>query len=292
MPVELVLGTANFGNAYGIGASKMKEISVDKVMAQRILAKASELQISEIDTASTYGAAEEWLANFVRHNNILINTKIPWAGFGESSIYKAHLNRITSTFAAKNIGSIAWHNWEYSHNDNHNFSKLHSAIDPNETIKFGVTTYGSKNTVAAIKTTSFKTLQIEFNLLNQSALNAFLTQKTGVLPDLYLRSVFLQGILTGGGGVLADNRRELSAFLLRAQSLANEWQLPIEEMAVRAVLGRVSDARVVVGVESDVQLEQIQTFMDKGALPDEMNKQIIELDTFENPAVDPRRWHE
>jgi aryl-alcohol dehydrogenase-like predicted oxidoreductase len=288
---NLVLGTANFGNLYGVSASKTGEISVDKDMAKRILAKALELEIAEIDTASNYGPAEQWIAEFAVNDKFVINTKIPWTGIRDSQIYMEHLNRIRAIFSTQSTCNIAWHNWEYVIEDKQDYLELHQLLDPHADVKFGVTTYGSRNAIAAVQALVFQTVQIEYNILNQSALNAFLNARMGLAPSLYLRSIFLQGALSEKGISLVDTRRELNDFLDAAHLLAKEWQLPLEEIAIRAVLGRTSDCRLVVGVESDFQLEQIHAFVEKGSLPEELNRQILELDTNENPAVDPRTWH-
>jgi aryl-alcohol dehydrogenase-like predicted oxidoreductase len=288
--VKLVLGTANFGNAYGVSALKNTGAVVDKLMANRILAECVELKIEEIDTAPSYGPAQDWLSAFSGRNNFTINSKIPWLGLQNVEVYKKSLQKTINVFEGLQIRNILWHNWEPSSLEPIKYFELHQLLDPEGFFDFGVTTYGFTNAIESIRIGAFQSTQIEFNILNQNALTAFLATNSLTKPRLYLRSIFLQGSLSEEGSSLIAARPALQIMVSRARFLAKEWQLAIEEMALRAVLNLVSTGSVVVGVDSDLQLHQLYDYLSKGPLPPELFNQVTKLDASSDPEIDPRNW--
>ena len=287
---KLVLGTANFGNAYGITASNPTDSVVGKEMAERILAKAVELSIAEIDTAINYVPAQEWISGFSRSAEFLISSKIPWHGLKNDLTYKTDLKFIKKTFEGLNLKNILWHNWDGPAGHISSYSELHQRLDPGSRFGFGVTTYGPSNADGAIQTRVFNSVQIEFNVLNHSALSAFQNYGSRIKPNLYLRSIFLQGALSQEGSQLLKNKPGLMMMVTKARTLATEWQMSLEEMALRAVTNWVSNCSIVVGVNSDLQLEQLQAYLVKGPLPSELFNKVIKLESSHNPEIDPRNW--
>jgi aryl-alcohol dehydrogenase-like predicted oxidoreductase len=289
MAVELVLGTANFGQEYGI-LQKGNGPTVTREMARRIVGSANEIGIREIDTALTYGPAQEWLAGFPEVTSFRINSKIPWKGFGKKEMYREQVGKVLSLFKKGNVNLIQWHNWEHEGRDDSEFDEFHLSMQAPLSTGFGVTTYGSETAINALQISSFKSIQLEYNLLTQAPLKAF-NQYPCAKPKLYIRSVFLQGTLTNSGFSKISKNPSLLQHLKKAKMLAELWQLPLHELALRSAFGALESGSLVVGVNTDLELQELVQILKAGRLPQQLIEQIELLDASGNPAVDPRNWN-
>jgi aryl-alcohol dehydrogenase-like predicted oxidoreductase len=121
----------------------------------------------------------------------------------------------------------------------------------------GASTYGVRDALAAVQSGLFDLVQIEWNLLNQSVLNAIgdLASKNGV--TIALRSIFLQGVLTPKGKNLPENLLKLAAPRDRAERLAMDFDMPINALALRAALDHPANPYVLIGPDRLSQLQEI-----------------------------------
>lgn len=290
MAVKIVLGTANFGTIYGfLGRSRRKPV-VDKVLATEIISAASDLGINEIDTAITYGPSQAWIGEISASRDFLINTKIPWHGVSEESQYRNQIEQIKSDLSSRRLNLLQWHNWESSLDQSPCILELHEKLNPREEFTFGVTTYGPTSVAEAISTQCFKSIQFEFNILNQAALKAFLQFETQGVIRPYLRSTLLQGLLTD-----LDQGPELSKMPIYSQvtkvkEIATEWGLSTQEFAIRSVLNQIDECALVLGVDSVAQLVSMHEMIEKGPLNVELSCIAGSLDVSSDPNVDPRNW--
>ena len=74
MPVNMILGTVQFGLPYGINNEAGKP---DQEQVEEILAEAYRSGIRTLDTSNVYGDAENVIGNFHKKNNFCfqVNTK-------------------------------------------------------------------------------------------------------------------------------------------------------------------------------------------------------------------------
>ena len=75
--MKFILGSANFGTAYGISNPSKK---ISKLEIQKILEFARKSKISQIDTAINYKNSEKLIGNFVKQKDFTIITKLPKIG--------------------------------------------------------------------------------------------------------------------------------------------------------------------------------------------------------------------
>jgi aryl-alcohol dehydrogenase-like predicted oxidoreductase len=287
---KIVLGTANFGNPYGVLHRTTTSVFIDQSQARRILEAAKELGIDEIDTAYNYGPAHEWLAKFTEDMSFKINTKIPWKGVTNFSYYSNLISEISQNFSSDSINLIQWHNWEYSNACADDIHELHDRIWLKKSKSFGATTYGPSAAIEALKIPSFTALQIEFNILNQAAAKAVKDFQGVSETKIYFRSIMLQGLLSKHGlnhEVLSLDAR---AAVKKLADLAKNWSMELEEIAIRSAYLGGLDADIVVGVNSEQQLFQNFEFLNRGPLPVELSRQLLLLDLSKDESVDPRNW--
>ncbi|MFZ0694771.1 MAG: aldo/keto reductase, partial [Alphaproteobacteria bacterium] len=76
-PSQITLGSAQLGMAYGVANTLGQPTEAE---AFRILDRAVELGINTIDTARTYGTAEQWIGKWLasrKPSGVRIVTKVP-----------------------------------------------------------------------------------------------------------------------------------------------------------------------------------------------------------------------
>ncbi|CAN2170770.1 Tas Predicted oxidoreductases (related to aryl-alcohol dehydrogenases) [Candidatus Nanopelagicaceae bacterium] len=290
MAVRIVLGTANFGTNYGFRGVGQKKPNVDFATASEIIAAANEIGITEIDTALEYGPSQKWVSELASGNNFLVNSKIIWDGANKYRNYQSSLKQILDELGTCNLHLLQWHNWEKGSSVRADYLELHSLLDQEGMLGFGVTTYGAKAVKEALLVNSFCSIQLEYNVLNQSALKTFLKFREKNQLSLYIRSVLLQGLLSDIPTLNNPISPKLQEKISQIQTTAREWNLSTQEVALRSVMNLVEDCAIVVGAESGQQLQAINSFVEKGPLPTEL-AQIIDLfDSSLDPEVDPRNW--
>jgi aryl-alcohol dehydrogenase-like predicted oxidoreductase len=290
MSLQIVLGTANFGNLYGQTRQFKSEPAVNKDLAQRIVATARELGIKEIDTALTYGPAQSWLAEFPESMAFQINSKIQWSGIKQFDYYTKQISEISKLFHPRKIQNIQFHNWNCSTNNVQEFNNLYEKLSYDSNLLFGVTTYGGNTVRDALSLSCFNSIQLEFNILNQGALHAYKLSSALDKPKLYVRSLLLQGLLTESGSISSGSGVQLRDLLGKVRKLSRRWGLPMHEIALRFAITEIEAGSVVVGVDSEKQLQELFEVFNKGPLAPELLLQIKELDSSDNPVVDPRNW--
>ncbi len=290
MSVRIVLGTANFGTNYGLRGTARPAPNVNFDIASAIISAAAEIGITEIDTALAYGPSQKWISELIKHRNFQVNSKIIWGGAANHQKYQSDLKQIVSELGSSNLHLLQWHNWEKGSSTKEDYAHLHSLLDPGMTLDIGVTTYGSDTVKDALFVDSFESIQLEFNILNQAPLKTFLGSCGTSRPQLYLRSLLLQGLLSDNLALVESRSLILQEKIREIQLLAQEWNLSTQELALRAALTFVEDCALVVGVESGEQLLEIAGFVENGPLSPELAKVIDALDSGYDPEVDPRNW--
>ena len=290
MAVKIVLGTANFGTNYGFLGRSHKQPVVDKVLATEIISAARDLGIKEIDTAITYGPSQAWIGEISASRDFLINTKIPWHGVSEESQYRNQIEQIKNDLSSRRLNILQWHNWESSLDQSPSYPELHEKLNPRGEFTFGVTTYGPTSVAEAISIKCFKSIQFEFNILNQAALKAFLQYETQGAIRPYLRSALLQGLLTDLDLGPEMNRMPIYSKVTKVKNIAAEWGLSTQELAIRSVLNQIDECALVMGVDSVAQLVSMREIIEKGPLSDEQSRIVESLDVSSDPNVDPRNW--
>lgn len=290
MAVKIVLGTANFGTNYGFLGRSHKQPVVDKVLATEIISAARDLGINEIDTAITYGPSQAWIGEISASRDFLINTKIPWHGVSEESQYRNQIEQIKNDLSSRRLNLLQWHNWDSSLDQSPGYLELHEKLNPREELTFGVTTYGSTSVADAISMQCFKSIQFEFNILNQAALKAFLQFETQGVIRPYLRSTLLQGLLTDLDQGPEVNKMPIYSQVTKVKEIASEWGLSTQEFAIRSVLSQIDECALVLGVDSVAQLVSMHEMIEKGPLSVELSCIARSLDVSSDPNVDPRNW--
>lgn len=194
---KLALGTVQFGLPYGINNNR-GIISDEEV--NKILNIASSNGIEMLDTASSYGTAEQKIGKFSEKRFDIV-TKIPTlsdlGSVSENDILKQidlSLNRLQ----VHNLYGVLLHNPSQliEQNGNKIILGLQQAQSAGKLKKIGISVYTTEELQFFFNSYDFDIVQVPFNILDRRLLKTDLLLKLkekGV--EIHARSVFLQGLL-------------------------------------------------------------------------------------------------
>ena len=182
----LGLGTVQLGMDYGIS----KKPSLLK--SQQILDKAIEKNIKYFDTAQSYGNSENILSHISNNSNINIITKINCHNDDiPSKINKSLKNLNTTT-----LDGVLFH--DFKQYLNYNYKSQLIELKRNGVIKkIGVSIYNIEEPLILLQDDDIDIIQLPFNYLDHQWINnsTFMELIETTNKDIYIRSIFLQGIL-------------------------------------------------------------------------------------------------
>ena len=293
-PAQLVLGTANFGNKYGIVNATRVEPLVDFKNAKELGMRADSLGIHIFDTASTYGETEKWLGEVSEELDIEIWTKIliPTQTTLQRDEIGFLLKKSIDNFREDKLTCIQIHNWSPNQVYGYESSVLIDMIRTFWTGKIGASTYGTTSALAALDL--FDMVHFEFNLLNQETyrnLFAKVQTETDYLGVLTARSIFLQGLLFRDPQTIPLNLKSLSDSIIEIRKVADDFKMSLQELVIRGTLSMPGLNFIVIGVDSISQLEETVHYFNLGVLAEEIVDRMYKLDNSSNPMVDPRNWN-
>jgi aryl-alcohol dehydrogenase-like predicted oxidoreductase len=289
----LVLGTANFGNSYGINSDSGDKPVIGRNSALELFETAIELGIVHFDTAKNYGPSLSWLSDFSKNHNVKIRSKISVAEKSYPEIIRDledHI-RIFQAHDYDCLEMVQFHNWTGNKREIQILNDLYTRLDIGLENRLGATTYGSTAAISALK--YFDCIQIEWNILNQKT---FLTvqdfaQNQKLKPKkLSIRSILLQGLLGMDLHQIPTRLRPLNPYLSSVNQMIDDSGLDKVEFLVRS-FHNLSDAEsLVIGVENPIQLRQIHRYFNAGPLPSALFSKILSFRAINHTMVDPRNW--
>jgi len=191
---RLILGTAAFGQPYGISNSNTLTTSKE---IHSILECCLENGINTLDTAQSYGDSEKILGeNGIE--NFLVVTKI----FCERNYKKGELE-LKVRASLKRLGiqkchGILIHNEDALQGPQGGViaSELRALVELGLTEKIGFSTYDPKEADITLSKFQLDLVQIPMNLFDRRAVEGGFIEKWSLnRTEVHLRSVFLQGLL-------------------------------------------------------------------------------------------------
>ena len=284
---QLAIGSAQFGLAYGIanrnGKTALREVG-------RILGVARSAGVDTIDTAVAYGDSETALGDIGLQGWHVVS-KIPAIPPGQADVAEWVLRSVRSSLKRLRTDKLAG-------------LLLHRPGDlvgaAGEELlcglmrvkaeglaeKIGVSVYGPDEIVSAKKWFLPDLVQIPFNPVDQRAV------RSGAISELcregvevHIRSVFLQGLLLMPAGTRPVFFDRWSGIWELWNRWLSENSLTPLQVCLRFALQQHGISRVVIGVESAEQLEEVLAAAD-GVLP------VLpeEVQCSEDELVNPSLW--
>lgn len=285
-PARLLLGSAQFGLAYGVSNAAGK---VDPAVVAEIVAAAAAAGVHGIDTAPAYGDAETTLGTVLgAYPALRIVTKTPQADFVPGAFARAldgslrRLGRdgVEALLVHRSgdlLGATADAIW----------AELEAIKRDGRARRIGVSVYDSAHARMIADRYPIDAVQLPWNALDQrAAADGFLDRLRARGVEIHARSVFLQGLL------LMDPR-DLPEALVRARPALERFRAaardagrsPLQAAMDFAIRGERVE-RIVVGVTSRRELDEI---LGACALPPSAID-FTALASDDAALVDPRTW--
>lgn len=283
---KIILGTVQFGLAYGINNSTGKSAEEEFF---RTLNHAAENGIVTLDTADSYGNATELIGHFHKANKyrFSINTKFRITRDKtilsqlEHSLYKLYTNHIDTYF---------YHSFTDMENNYDSINELIELRLKKRINKIGVSVYGNDQLLSVINNKEIDVIQLPFNLLDNNSQREELLQfakQNG--KELQVRSVFLQGLFFKSVDTFPEFLLPLVKYITKLKELGKKYQTNIQSMAMGYVMAQKLIDKVIIGVENKEQLQKNISLIDE-ALSESLIMEIDEIDVKEKELLLPNNW--
>ena len=256
---KLVIGTAQFSSNYGISNTSGK---VKPDMAEKILRLANKSNIKSIDTAIGYKNCHQILGK-IGVKNFEIITKIPelYNKYEDTScIIDKLINKSRIDLKVNSLNTILIHKPDQLKNKigEEIIKKLDHLKNNGIFKKIGISIYSPEEIDNLKNVYDFEVVQCPINVFDRRMC------ETGKLEELkskgteiHARSIFLQGLLL-------MKSESIPGKFNKWINLINEWnkynnfnQKQMIKTAVNHVFSQKNIDKVIIGFQSDKQLEQI-----------------------------------
>lgn len=287
--MKLALGTAQFGQSYGV-ANTLGQVPLNEVRS--ILEYCKAVGINTIDTAIDYGTSEECLG-LVGINGFDVITKIPAIpGFcPDVNLWlNSQIESSMTRLNVQNLHGVMLHRPEqlFEPFGESLLQSLIKAKDAGQVNKIGVSVYDPNELKGLYALYDFDIVQVPFNVVDRRLVTTGWLEKLRIKGvEVHSRSCFLQGLL-----VMSEE--EIPEKFNSWKNLWSEWYGWLEEhdhiSAVEACMAFVNSVegvdKIVIGIDSQDQLEQLVTTLEKN----------IQIKVFPNISSDhvqlinPSKW--
>jgi aryl-alcohol dehydrogenase-like predicted oxidoreductase len=281
--MKLVLGSAGWRSIYGVLPTKI--LSHGEI--ESLTLKAFGLGFDWIDTAPGYGDAEKCLGVIPPPQSIATKLIVDENDF--STISKSVENSLVN-LKLESLELVFIHNWDKLKEKSREVASqsLEELVQTGLVKNWGFSTYDSDE-ILRFSQLEYKNIhfQINSNVLDQRLLENRLDVITGRFASqghkLWMRSVFLQGILLDVGG---KNQFVKHSSIVNFHSFCLEKGLTPMELCLGYVKSLQIVDYLILGINSSQQLEEIASALTSAP----SGFDYSELKSNDLNLIDPRTW--
>ena len=295
--MNFCLGTVQFGVNYGIqGNGQPQRESVYEMLSYAI-----EHGITQYDTASAYGDAEDVLGSFIRlyphmAEKMNIVSKLKPDAFQNSNkkdwplIAVENAKQSLKRLGKDHFFAYLFHNASFIF-DEEAVSALYMVKESGLADRVGVSIYSPDEAMKALTYSQIGVIQIPYNLFDRRLDKCGFFEKAkenGV--KIYARSSLLQGLAVMDPENLPNRVAFAKKYLLQYEAICKEFLVPKLNAAIGYVAQKQGIEYVVFGVDNLKQLKEYISLAVNN-LPEEMIKRIDEvLYNAPEQLVNPVLW--
>ena len=298
---EVSLGTAEIGLDYGFkGSPQYARPSVQDSI--RLIRRAVDRGINWLDTARAYGNSEEVIGQALKDVSPKprISSKVifdnPVGDMDSASLRQWVFGSIESSLRALRVDVI---DLLYIHNATEKLLRQTAIRDSLEEARgqgkirlAGATCYGEEDALAVLKDPLFQVLQVPFSLLNQTMSGRVFPEAARKGVGVFVRSVFLRGVLTPQIEFLPERLAPLREQAARILQVLGPEVDGLAEAAVRFCLSLPEISSVLMGLKSEAELESNVSGLSRGPLPEAVMPALAGLSLSDRTLVDPIHWQD
>lgn len=284
--MKLALGTVQFGMDYGVSNSS-GHVSQSEVA--RILGAARRHGIDVLDTAAAYGTSESTLGKLGLEDWRVV-TKLPPTEISIKEIEDwtiASVNQSLSNLCLPRLYAVLVHRPSQllSKSGQILYKTLQELKRTGVMSKIGVSIYDPIELDLLFDKFEFDLVQVPLSIFDRRLISSGWMDalaKMGV--EIHVRSVFLQGLLTMSKQDRPSKFGEWSGLWGKWDEWLDKSNLTAIEACIRFVLSQKLVDKVVVGVQSQLQLEEILRIVGCGVIDVPEDLQAYS-DRLLNPAL-------
>ena len=287
MKSEIILGSANFNQIYGITKN-----FINKKEIKRSFNLALKNNIRIIDTSPLYSKSEK-IIGLLNNDKFKIISKIPKIprNIKKKNIkkwVKLKVSNSLKNLKIKKFECLLLHNVDslLSKNGNEIYKNIKNMKRIGLTNKIGISIYDFNILDKILKKFKFDLIQAPFNILDQRLVT------TGWLKKLkkrkikvYVRSIFLQGILLLKHNQLPEKLKKLNKNLIIWENWLKKNKFKPLQVCISFVLNQRQLDGIVVGYNNKNQLNQI---LKQKKMKSSFS--IPNLNIRNRKLIDPRKW--
>lgn len=295
--MNLCLGTVQFGLDYGIAGQNKP--SVDDCI--KMLDYATQNGITYLDTANSYGTAEDVVGAFLQkktltRNSLTICSKVRpniLDDVPEEIFYntiKDNMENSLQRLHTDYLDTYLFHSARYVFSDA-KLEALYRLKKEGYVKKVGVSVYKVEEARRGVLSEKVDFLQLPYSIFDQRMLDGGIFDMPEVLTtEIHSRSAFIQGLI-----IMQEN--EIPQFLARARpivkkitEICSQYKISRVALAMAFVQQQVAISHLVFGVDNLSQLKEDMLLFNNPINKDvivEISKQFKDIDT---DIIMPSLW--
>ena len=262
---RLTLGTAQLGMDYGIANTSGKPGAEEAIQILEISLKNG---ITSFDTAYQYGDSEQVIGSYISQHPVgdlvpLVFSKLPAIemdkGAGYDDIYEKVRKYVIVSLSRLGLNKIPVY---FMHSAKDMYSYEGMVLKSLQAIKeeglidaMGVSAYYPDEAELALGIDEIGTIQVPINLFDHRFLkNRLLERLYEKNKNIFVRSIFLQGLFFMDPERLPKNMKAVSGYLVKLKKFAEEEKIKVDNLAMGFVKSFPEVTSMVVGAESQEQV--------------------------------------
>jgi len=282
---KVVLGTASWGNQYGL----FNSTSVGAETAKNILKIASSGGVNTLDTAPAYGDSEAVLGG-CDLTKLSLYTKVDPESWDRGSDYAyIQLRESLRTLGIESLRGLTFHSAESFLGDPKRAMDFVSRIRAEGlAMNWGVSVYDPSQALEVMRFTPPDYIQAPVSLMDRRFLaSSFLEKIDAMGVGLQARSLFLQGLLLRAPNQIPSQFKPWVELFSGYSSSAWKQGLSRFQYALMPVLQHPAIQTAVIGVNEESHIQELAAALSGG----EIALTLDEIESSEDlNLIDPRKW--
>ena len=285
--MKIALGTANFGQKYGLSKKNIKS----NKRIEKILKFSNSSNINLIDTSSNYGSSEillgkNSLKNFKLVTKIKTSIKEKKSNNLENIIYKK-VEKSLLKLNTKKLYAILLHDInDLKGNRKHLIIKVLKKLKKKKLVsKIGISIYDPKELDFIWSFWKPDIVQCPFNILDQRIFKSgWLNRLIKNRVEVHVRSIFLQGLLLKNEKTVPKEFKKWNNIFRKWNKYCNEENISKLQACINFIKFFKKISYVVVGFENISQIKKITEYFNNN------KKKYISLTSSATKLINPRLW--
>ena len=289
---KMTLGTVQFGLNYGIANTDGKP-SYEK--ARDIVAEAYANDITSFDTAAAYGDSELVLGQIFNElkigKKVEVVSKVP--GVKEQNLSPADAENFITKSVEKSLQRLKIDQLAaclFHREEDFEYIDILRKLEGRDLIAGSGVSLDFPIQCGQVLQKKVKYLQIPYNIFDRR-FDEFWPKAEGAEITIFIRSVYLQGLLLMPEARIAPDLKEVIPVRRQLESLAIDAGISMPELCMRFILCNPAVSSVLTGVDSIDQLQQNIELFAKGPLPADILEEINKIvPFFSEKLIRPNCW--